>query len=143
LNWLVDGLDGPFLVQGRWLVLGSIVWLNIVSFLVLSWLVPCIINGVVLLIVLHGFIFRLVDGLFLVTLRVGLADLSVDDIAPLDVGVAEESDPPVGFGVVVIAGLSLTVVDVILIVLHLPIHVVVKDMGLFFLYIIYTIFFKI
>jgi len=130
LNWLVFGFDELFLIQERWFVLGPIVWLNIVRFLVLSWLVPCIINGVVLLLVLH--VFSLVDGLCLVTLRVGFADLSVDDIAPLDVGVAEESDPPVGSGVVVILGLSLTIVDVILIVLHLPIHFVVKDMGLFF-----------
>jgi len=58
--------------------------------------------------------------------------LRVDDIAPLDVGVAGESDPPIGLGVVVLTGLNLTVVYVIFVVLHLPIRVIVWDMGLFF-----------
>jgi len=56
--------------------------------------------------------------------------LSDDDIVPLDVGVAGGSDPPVGLGVVVLMGLNLTVVYVIFVVLHLPIHVVVWGMGL-------------
>ena len=58
--------------------------------------------------------------------------LSVDDIVPLDVGVAGESYPPVGLGDVVLSGLNLTVVDVIIVVLHLPIHFVVRDVGLIF-----------
>ena len=63
---------------------------------------------------------------------IGVMCLSVEDVAPLDVGVAGESDPPVSLGVALIAGFSLTVVDVILVVIHLPIHFVVRGMRLFF-----------
>ena len=105
---LVDGIDGLFLVLDRWLLLGLRDWL--VRFLVLIWRVPCITNGFVLLIVLNGLIFGLVngfgglflvlsrfllglqDGLRLVTLRIRrrrvLIAKSVEDIVPLDVGVA-------------------------------------------------------
>ena len=80
---------------------------GVVRFLVVSWNVPHIVNGFVSLLVLKRFIFGHVDGL-----------------------AAGESDPPISLGVALIAGLSLTVVDVILVVIHLPIHFVVRNMGL-------------
>ena len=56
-------------------------------------------------------------------------DLSVDDIVPLDVRVAGESDPPVGLDVTAIAGLDLAVV-IVVVILHDPIEFIVRNMGL-------------
>ena len=73
-------------------------------------------------------VFLVIVGLVVSSVRVAL--LSVDLVITLDVrALAGESDPPLGVGVVTVAGLLLAIVVVGLSILNGPIEVVVRDVG--------------
>jgi len=60
---------------------------------------------------------------------VGNAGVGIDEIVTLDHALAGESDAPVGLGVVAVAGLSLGIV-VVVIILNSPVNGVMGNVGL-------------
>ena len=85
-----------------------------------------------MILIISFLIVGLVVGLLVLSrssIRVGNVLLSVDLISALDVrALAGESDPPLGVGVVTVAGLLLAIVVVVLI-LDSPVEVVVRNVG--------------
>jgi len=58
----------------------------------------------------------------------------VDDVIADDLGVARQLDPPVALGLVPLTALHLAKVVVVFLLVHFPVKLVIRDMGLYIVF---------